>query len=100
MYYIYACTQGTMLPGFFGNIYIPQSKVKLILAIITYHLQLCLTSIHAYVDSVSVCACMHMCMCLHVSNMCSAGPEGAVLDCYGPEADPVYWQRGRTLGSV
>ena len=33
--------------------------------------------------SVSLCACMHMCMCLHVSvhnNMCSAGPEVAVLD--------------------
>ena len=30
-----------------------------------------------------LCACMHMCMCLHVSNMCSAGPEGAVsVDCY------------------
>ena len=52
---------------------------------------------------------MHMCMCLHVSVhniMCSAGPEVAVLDWYGPEADPVYWQRGmggdggRTPGSV
>ena len=27
--------------------------------------------------------------------MCSAGPEVAVLDWYGPEEDPVYWQRGR-----
>ena len=26
--------------------------------------------------------------------MCSAGPEVAVIDWYGPEADPVYWQRG------
>ena len=51
-------------------------------------------SIHACV-CVSVCACMHMCMCLHVSIMCSAGPEEAVLDWYGPEADPVYWRRGR-----
>ena len=42
--------------------------------------------------SVSVCACMHV----SVHNiMCSAGPEVAVLDWYGPEADPVYWRRGR-----
>ena len=37
-------------------------------------------------------------MCLHVSVyniMCSAGQEVAVLDWYGPEADPVYWRRGR-----
>ena len=27
--------------------------------------------------------------------MCSVGPEVAVLDLYGPEADPVYWRRGR-----
>ena len=41
--------------------------------------------------SVSVCACMHV----SVHNiMCSAGPEVAVLDWYGPEADPVYWRRG------
>ena len=53
--------------------------------------------------SVSVCACMHV----SVHNiMCSAGPEVAVLDRYGPEADPVYWRRGRgdgggrTSGSV
>ena len=32
--------------------------------------------------------------------MCSAGPEAAVLDCYGPEADPVYWRRGRGGGVV
>ena len=41
---------------------------------------------------------MHMCMCLHVSVlniMCSAGPEVAVV---GPEADPIYWQRGRGDG--
>ena len=44
--------------------------------------------------SVSLCACMHMCMCLHVSvhNIkCSTGPEVDILDWYGPEADPVYW---------
>ena len=39
-------------------------------------------------------------MCLHtlyVHNiMCSAQPEvAAVLDWYGPEADPAYWQTGR-----
>ena len=37
-------------------------------------------------------------MCLHVSVhniMCSAGPEVAVLDWYGPEADPVYWRMER-----
>ena len=56
--------------------------------------------IHACV-CVSVCACMLMCMCLHVSVqniMCSAGPEVTVLDWYGPEADPVYWRRGRGGG--
>ena len=30
---------------------------------------------------------------------CSAGPEVAVIDWYGPEADPVYWQRGRGGGN-
>ena len=73
----------------------------------TYHLQfnlyyaLCVhPSMHV---SVSVCACMDV----SVHNiMCSAGPEVAVLDWYGPEADPVYWRRGRgggggrTSGSV
>ena len=51
---------------------------------------------------------MHLCLCvcvyafvtcLHASVhniMCSAQPEvAAVLDWYGPEADPAYWQRGR-----
>ena len=37
-------------------------------------------------------------MCLHASVhniMCSAQPKvAAVVDWYGPEADPVYWQRG------
>ena len=61
-----------------------QSVVKLILAIIL-HLSLVHPSMHV---SVSVCACMHV----SVHNiMCSAGPEVAVLDWYGPEADPVYW---------
>ena len=32
------------------------------------------------------------CMRLH---LCSAGPEVAVLDWYGPEADPGCWQTGR-----
>ena len=83
-----------------------QSEVKLILAIILHlspaiQLILCVhPSMHA---SISVCACMHV----SVHNiMCSAGPEVAVLDWYGPEADPVYWRRGRgggggrTSGSV
>ena len=30
--------------------------------------------------------------------MCSAGPEVAVLDWYGPKADPAYWRRGRGGG--
>ena len=76
-----------------------QSEVKLILAIIL-HLSpaiqltgIMCASIHACV--VSVCACMHV----SVHNiMCSAGPEVAVLDWYGPEADPVYWRRGRGIG--
>ena len=42
--------------------------------------------------SVSACVCIHV----SVHNiMFSAGPEVAVLDWYGPEADPVYWRRGR-----
>ena len=49
--------------------------------------------------SVSLCACMHLCICLRASvHMCSAGPEVhvAVLDWYDPEADPAagYWQMG------
>ena len=42
-------------------------------------------------------------MCLRASvHMCSAGPEVAVLDCYGPEADPAvgYWQRGRGVAGL
>ena len=53
-------------------------------------------------SSMHLCLCVHVCicdMCLHVSVhniMCSAQPEvAAVLDWYGPEADPAYWQRGR-----
>ena len=49
-----------------------------------------------------LCVCVYVCvceMCLHASVhniMCSAQPEvAAVLDWYGPEADPAYWQRGR-----
>ena len=54
---------------------------------------------------------MHICMCLHVSVhniMCSARARSiiiAVLDWYGPEADPVYilvkeeGGGGRTPGS-
>ena len=49
-------------------------------------------SMHVFV---SVCAGMHV----SVHNiMCSAGTEVAVLDWYGPEADPVYWRRGRGGG--
>ena len=71
----------------------------------SYQLQLCncqLTlcahpSKHA---SLSLCVRVCVCeMCLHASVhniMCSAQPEvAAVLDWYGPEADPAYWQRGR-----
>ena len=49
-----------------------------------------------------LCVCVYVCvceMCLHASVhniMCSAQPEvAAVLDWYGPEADPAYRQRGR-----
>ena len=52
--------------------------------------------------SLSLCVRVCVCeMCLHASVhniMCSAQPEvyiAAVLDWYGPEADPVYWQTGR-----
>ena len=50
------------------------------------------------------CVSIHLCLCacvwmrfVHVSAcifIVHAGPEAAVLDCYGPEADPGYWQRG------
>ena len=52
------------------------------------HLCLCVC-VYAFVK----CVCMH----LHVHNiMCSAQPEvAAVLDWYGPEAEPAYWQMGR-----
>ena len=57
---------------------------------------------------VSLCVRVCICACvLHVSVLniiCSAGPEVAVFDWYGP-ADLVYWRRGRgmcgrTPGSV
>ena len=45
-----------------------------------------------------LCVCVYAfvkCVCMH-NIMCSAQPEvAAVLDWYGPEADPAYWQRGR-----
>ena len=43
------------------------------------------------------CACMHLCMCLHafLIFIVHAGPEAAVLDWYGTEADPGYWQGGK-----
>ena len=53
--------------------------------------------------SLCVRVCVRACVCMH---LCSAGPEVAVLDWYGPVADPVagYWLRvgggGRTPGSM
>ena len=55
---------------------------------------------------VCICSCMRMCLCtcacmrcacvyIHLYIMCNAGPEVAVLDWYGPEADPGYSQWGR-----
>ena len=42
------------------------------------------------------CVCMHLYKIITHNIMCSAQPEvAAVLDWYGPEADPAYWQRGR-----
>ena len=87
-----------------------QSKVKLILTIILQKylinfnyvtVNLHYMCIHPSVH-LCLCVCMYICvceMCLHASVhniMCSAQPEvAAVLDWYGPEADPGYWQRGR-----
>ena len=47
--------------------------------------------------SLSLCVRVCVCeMCLYILSMRSAQPEiAAVLDWYGPEADPAYWQRGR-----
>ena len=46
--------------------------------------------------SVSVRVWMHLYMCLHACIfIVHAGPEAAVLDWYGPEADPGYWQGGK-----
>ena len=50
------------------------------------HLCLCVC-----VYSFVTCVCVH----LYIYIMCSAQPEvAAVLDWYGPEADPAYWQGG------
>ena len=42
--------------------------------------------------SLSLCMCVdafvHVSACIFIVH---AGPEAAVLDCYGPEADPGYW---------
>ena len=91
--HVSACTQGDMPPGFFWK-YIPQSEVKLILAS------------HPSLITLCVHPCVCLCVCVYACIMCSAGPEVAVLYRYGPEADPVYWRRGRggggcrTSGSV
>ena len=46
----------------------------------------------------SVCVCGCVCACIFIVH---AGPEAAVLDWYGPEADPEYWQVVKgTPGSV
>ena len=76
------------------------SKVSYQLHLCNCQLTLCVQpSKHA---SLSLCVRVYVCvceMCLHASVhniMCSAQPEvAAVLDWYGPEADPAYWQRGR-----
>ena len=92
--------RGPCPQDFFGK-YRLQSEVKLILAIIL-HLYVC---IHPCMCP-SLCVRVHMYTYLYIIIiMCSAGPEVAVLDWYGlPEADPVYWRRGRgggrTSGSV
>ena len=72
---------------------------------VSYQLQLCNCQLTLCVHpskhaSLSLCVRVCVCeMCLHASVqniMCSAQPEvAAVLDWYGPEADPAYWQRGR-----
>ena len=85
--------------------YIPQSKVKLILAIILQkyliHFNYVTVNLHyvcIHPSMLSVCACMYAfvkCVCIHLY-MCSSQPEvAAILDWYGPEADPAYWRRGR-----
>ena len=39
------------------------------------------------------CACVWMCLCMSACIfIVHAGPEAAVLDWYGPEVDPGYWQ--------
>ena len=52
------------------------------------HLCLCV-SVYAFVT----CVCIHLYSHNKLIIMCSAQP--GVLDWYGPEADPAYWQRGR-----
>ena len=44
-------------------------------------------SLCVYVD-----AFVHVAVCIFIVH---AGPEAAVLDWYGPEADPGYWQGGK-----
>ena len=52
---------------------------------VQYKLIIVCPSINACVSvSVRVCVCICLCMCLHAVH---AGPESAVLDWYGPEAD-------------
>ena len=47
---------------------------------------------HASVSlCVRVCICARVCMYLYILLCVVQGPEIAVLDWYGPEADPVYW---------
>ena len=49
----------------------------------------------AVCPSISVSVYVCGCVCARVIFIVHAGPETAVLDCYGPEADPGYWQGGK-----
>ena len=95
--------RGTCPQDFFGNTSLRlQSEVKLILA---SHPSF-ITCNSTYIMCASMCLSLCVRVCMYLIIMCSAGPEVAVLDRYGPEADPVYWRRGRggggcrTSGSV
>ena len=85
-----------------------QSKVKLILTIILQKYLINFNYVTVNLHYVCIHPSMHLCLCVCVYVfvkcvcmhlyiiLCSAQPEvAAVLDWYGPEADPAYWQTGR-----
>ena len=83
--HVSACTQGTVPPGCFWKIHPWDCNLwwnSSSESSFTYHLQFIL-------HFVCIHPCTCLCLCVYVYACICTGPEVAVLDWYGPEADPV-----------